>query len=738
MKAQLMLGGALALALAAQPGIALAQAQGAGVSDSSATGTTADDEGLGEIIVTAQRRNEKLQDVAVSATAFDADALADKAVTTLADLQNASPALSISDGGITQSINIRGIGLASNSPSVTAGVATYVDGLFQPPIVQANSFYDLASVEVLRGPQGTLVGSNSTGGAIFINSQNPLLDEGLGGYAMFGGGNYSSVQSEAALNLPVSDTFGFRAAGFYRNRDSFYRSVGPVENDAGKLREGGGRLTAMWKPGSFQAIAKVSFNDSDTGGYAYRPIQGTPYDVFRVGDIRTISFDTPVANRERAFQASLELRQELASGITLRSVTGYQNKRINALNDIDASAGPGGIAEDYFAGEKVYTQEINIISPTEGRFDWILGGYFQRNDITIRILQNQVGFPTDIIGGNQRTTTGLFAQGNYEIAPGIEAQLGARYSTYKATGFGDVTIGRGIPGFPPTGLPVASLAGEHKDSLVTGKFALNWKVDADNLVYALVARGYKPGGFNSPTSNFDPERVISYEAGWKSAFLRNRIRTQISAFYNKYSNFQFNVVEPSTGFAGVENISTVEIKGVEAQVQGRFGGFGFDANVAFVDSNLASVTFVNTRPLGGANLGPQCPAGTPSTPPFCFDYTPFIQTTGGGPNLYAPRWTWGAGVEYEIPLGGEMSLTPRVNYAYVGEQFTYIGYSPLSDRLNPRGLLSAMLTLNITDQLKIEAWATNLTNKEYVTGQLNSNEFYGAPREYGVKLNVTF
>lgn len=733
MKDQLKLGGAVALALMVYPCAAQAQA-----SDAAQGASETADVGVGEIIVTAQRRKEKLQDVAVSATAFDASALADKAVTNLADLQNASPALSITDGGITQSINIRGIGLASNSPSVTAGVATYVDGLFQPPIVQANSFYDLASVEVLRGPQGTLVGSNSTGGAIFINTQNPMLDEPVGGYAMFGGGNYASVQSEAAVNLPVSDTFGLRAAGFYRNRDSFYTSVGLVNNSAGKLREGGGRLTAMWQPGAFQAVAKVSFNDRDTGGYAYRPINGTPFDVFRVGDIRTISFDTPVANRERAFQASLELKQELAGGIVLRSVTGYQNKRINALNDVDGSAGPGGIAEDYFAGEKVYTQEINIISPTEGRFDWILGGYFQRNDIAIRILQNQDGFPTDIIGGNQRTTTGVFAQGNYELAPGLEAQLGARYSTYKATGYGDVTIGNGIPGFPPRGLAVASLAGSHKDSLATGKFALNWKVDADNLLYALVARGYKPGGFNSPTSNFDPERVISYEAGWKSAFLGNRIRTQISAFYNQYSNFQFNVVEPSTGFSGVENISTVKIKGVEAQIQGRFGGFGFDANAAFVDSDLASVTFVNTRQLGGGNLGPQCPTGTPSSPPLCFDYSPFIQTTGGGPNLYAPRWTFGGGVEYAFPLGGEMSLTPRVNYAYVGEQFTYIGYSPLSDRLNPRGLLSAIVTLRISDQLKVEAWGTNLTNKDYITGQLNANEFYGAPREYGLRLNVMF
>jgi len=117
---------------------------------------------------------------------------------------------------------------------------------------------------------------------------------------------------------------------------------------------------------------------------------------------------------------------------------------------------------------------------------------------------------------------------------------------------------------------------------------------------------------------------------------------------------------------------------------------------------------------------------------------PLIQTTGGGPNLYAPRLTWGGGIEYELSLGGEVTLTPRVNYAYVGEQFTYIGYSPLSDRLSARGLLSAIVTLKLNDRLKVEAWGTNLTNKQYITGQLNSNEFYGAPREFGVKLNVTF
>lgn len=698
------------------------------------------EEGLGDIIVTAQRRTERLQDVPISATALDGAGLAAKAVTSLADLQTATPALSISDGGIIQNVNIRGIGLASDSPNVTAGVATYVDGLFQPPIVQANSFYDLAGIEVLRGPQGTLVGSNSTGGAIFINSRNPDLDGGVGGYAQAGYGNYDNVALEGALNLPMNEELGVRVAGFYRAHDSYFTDIGPFANKAGKLNEKGGRITLMWKPEGFQAIAKVQINDRDTGGYAYRPIPGALYGNYRVGDIRTLSFDALTGNRDLAFMASLELRKELAGGITLRSLSGYQNKRIKNLYDVDGSQAPlaagGDVTQDYFAGEKQYSQEINIISPTDGPFDWILGGYFQRNDITVRIYEVQGGFPTDITPDNQRTTTGLFAQGNYEVSPGVEVQIGGRYSTYKATGSGEVRIGRGIPGFPPDGLPVSDLSGSHKDSRFTGKAAINWKVDGDNLLYGFVARGYKPGGFSSTTSEFDPETVTSYEIGWKSSFLDRKIRTQVNAFYNRYSNFQFNVVEPSTGFNGVENISSVTIKGFEAQMQARFGGLGLDGSVAYVDSKLASVTFVNTRNLPGGTLGPQCPVGTPSSPPVCFDYAPYIQTTGNGPNLYAPEWTYNIGVDYRIDLGGA-TLTPRVNLSYVGAQYTYLGYSPVSDRLPSRTLLSALLTLQL-EQWRLEAYGTNLTNRRYVSGQFGSNEFYGAPREYGLRAAIDF
>jgi iron complex outermembrane receptor protein len=699
-------------------------------------------EALDEVVVTAQRRVENLQQVPVAATALNAAELQAKSVARLGDLQTAAPSLSITDAGQTQSVNIRGIGLASNSPNATAGVATYVDGLFQPPIVQANSFFDLSSIEVFRGPQGTLVGTNSTGGAIFINSASPDLTQ-LSGRAQAGFGNYQGREAEGALNLPASETLAFRVAGMYRAHDTFYDDVGPFHNDAGKLDEKGGRIGVYWKPGSFSALAKLQLNDMQTGGFAFRPIPGTTYSAFRVGDLRTLSYDAATSHREKATIASLELREELTNGIVLRSLSGYQYKRIFSFDDLDGSQAPpafgGQSTWDYFAGEKQYSEEINVISPTDGVFDWILGGYFQRNDIDVRIHQSDAGFPTDILPANQRTTTGFFAQTSYALSDVLELQVGARYSTYKVDADGVVSIGAGIPGFPPGGLPVSSLAGRHKDERTTGKVALNWKPDADSLLYVFAARGYKPGGANSLTSEFEPETVLNYEAGWKASFLDNRMRTQMAVFYNDYSDFQFDVVEPETGQGGVRNVASATIKGFELQAEGRFGGLRLDAGAAYVDSNLGGLTFVNTRQLPPGNLGPQCPVGVPSSPPFCFDYAPFTQSTDGGPNLYSPKWTYNAGAEYTFAIGSGLTVTPRANYSYVGPRFTYIAYSPVSDRIDGFGLLSALVTLR-ADRWFVEAYGSNLTDEEYISGQASasSNEFYGAPRQYGVRAGVEF
>ncbi len=184
----------------------------------------------------------------------------------------------------------------------------------------------------------------------------------------------------------------------YRMRDSFYTDIGPLGNEPGKLDEIAGRIGVLWEPSSaFRALLKVEMAYKDTGGYAYRPFPGSAYAGARTANIRTVDYDSPTRNDEKALQATLELRYEFAGGVTLRSVSGYQNKRIWNLYDSDGAnrnrptylASLPVSTSDQFVRERMWTQEINLISPTDGALSWILGGYYQRNTIDVDITRHR-------------------------------------------------------------------------------------------------------------------------------------------------------------------------------------------------------------------------------------------------------------------------------------------------------------------------------------------------------------
>jgi iron complex outermembrane receptor protein len=717
--------------LAATPAMVSAQAASSAPPPDEAT--------LGEIVVTAQRRVENLQNVPIAATALSGDQLAAKSVARLDDLQFAAPSLSVTDAGLTQSVNIRGIGISSGSPAVANGVAVYINGVFQPPLLTTSSFYDIASVEVLRGPQGTLVGSNSTGGAIFINSQAPDTS-GIGGFAQGSYGNYDHRTLQGAINIPLTGNLAVRGAANYDKRNSYFDDIGVFNNHPDRLNEKAGRFSLLWTPGSLRVLSHLEWIDKQSGGYAYSPVPGTPYSAGATGDARTLDFDAPTRNHERGFLADTELRYEFDGGITLRSLTGYANKRVNNLYDSDATslntAALPASTQDQFVREREVVQEINLISPTTGRLNWIIGGYYQHNKIDVDIL-NRNGAPVDpthVLIYNNKTTLGLFAQAGYKVTDRVELQLGARYSHYSVTQDGGVSIGYGTI-FGPSGMQVADLGNSHKDGRLTGKANINFQVDADNLIYAFAARGYKPGGANSATSQFQPETVWDYEAGWKSTMLGGHLRTQLGLFYMDYQRFQFDFVDTSSGQSGVTNVASSTIYGLEGQLQAKVHGLGVDAGFAYVHSKLGSLSAVNSRLVPpGVTLGPQCGA-VPTT--GCTDYTPFVREAGGGPNLFSPRFSYNFGVDYAVQLGGDKTLTPRLNYAYVGPQWSNYFYEPSFSRLRGRGLLSALVTLRI-GKWTLEGYGTNLTNKTYVSGITGNNRFLGAPREYGLRAGVRF
>ena len=697
---------------------------------------------VGEVLVTASRTTENIQTVPAAVSALSGADLEKKNVLQVSDLQYATPSLSITNAALTQNVNIRGIGLASGSPNVVPGVPIYLDWLLQPPIGNTNSFFDIGEIEVYRGPQGTFAGASSTGGAVFVTSNSPTFGE-VNGNVEAWTGNYAQVGSRGAVNLPISDKLALRLAYNVERRDSFFRNLGGPRtptggafNNPGHLNEQDLRLSLLWKPiDNLSVLLKIAGGQKDTGGYDYRPIPGTAYAPFAPINLRTLNFDQPEQNNERTLRNSLEIKYELPDGITLRSVTGFQYSKVVDLYDTDASNGPPAQYEAQDVSERPITQEFNILSPTGGRLKWILGGFYWHDSIKVGLDLNTAGAPHTLITIlTEKYSEAVFGRAQYDLTPALQVEVGGRYTHDVVNNGGQVQVV--IPGLPP--LVTIPLSGHYSDNTWTGKVALNYDLNDTNFLYAFVSKGAKAGGTGG-TYTFRPEAVWSYEAGWKTMLLDRRLRVQLDGFFNNYHDFQVDAVDTATGNVATTNTKGATIKGIELQVQGRFGGLAVDAGGAWVESSIGAVTLVNQRLLpggGAAPLGQQCAPGVPSNPPVCFDYSPYLVSVSGRENPYAPRWTYNFGVEYALDVGSEATLTPRVDYAFQGSQYTTLLQSP-TDFLPSHGIWNARLTY-AKGPYSLVGFVTNLANKTYVSGQFINAEFLGPPRQFGVRASYRF
>ncbi|MFT3756701.1 MAG: TonB-dependent receptor [Pseudoxanthomonas sp.] len=746
--------------------IALATAMCAQAANAQAQEAANDAKTLDQVVVTAERRTVDVQKTPIAVTVIGGDQLASKAITRIEDLAQSTPAFTLNDNGATQNVNIRGIGIASNLPQVQTGVTIYQDGVLQPPTMLGNIFYDIASIEVLRGPQGTLSGNNSTGGAMYINTVSPSIGDSSG-HIEVRAGSYGDIGWQGAIGIPAGQNLAFRVAANYRKRDSYFDSIGAVETDAGKLEEKSIRFGALFEVDGFSATAKVERMVRDNGGFAEQPIAGSTYDPFRGSDdIRELDYNTPTLRKADTTTYTLELKKELEGGTVLRYLGGYGDRTFSYQEDSDstspltsplgqflqgvvglpAAALPPDVTVYNIAATKQTSHEINVISPDDSKVRWVSGLYWMEQEVkqgsrTLVDLHDGT-FIQSVVGTDPvKKTWGVFGNLGFDLTDKLELQAGLRYSKSE-----NVQVNSGvatsllIPG-PGLVIPLggSDLSGSSSDDAVTGKVALNWNVNDNNLLYVFAARGYKSGG-----TRFEPETVMNYELGWKSTALGGRLRSQVDVFYNDYDKYQYNLRDLTTGSYGISNLpGTTKIQGAEAQLQAYFGEasqFRIDLGVAYVDSKLPTFTFVDEGLFNAAVPGqgglpylPQCTGANP----VCFDYTPFLSTAVNGKGLFAPELTWNVGAEYEFALGNDWLITPRVNYGYVGKQYTAPTYYE-AETMAARGLLSALVTFRSPGSTTFEVYGTNLTDKTYVAGRNADSFLYGAPREYGVRVRYDF
>jgi iron complex outermembrane receptor protein len=324
----------------------------------------------------------------------------------------------------------------------------------------------------------------------------------------------------------------------------------------------------------------------------------------------------------------------------------------------------------------------------------------------------------------------VFGEAGYAITPSVKINLGGRYTKSRSTNH---VLIREFQFF------VTPQEQTTKSDNFSYKASLGWKVDSSNYLYAFVATGFRPGGLNTPTSTsgvvapFKPEKVQSFEAGWK-ANLGDHVRTTVDLFYNRYHDFQAILGRPDNPRLSTQlNVAgTTIIYGGEAEADFTFGNFSFNAGINLLHSELGQFYAVDPRNPPPALPAPgPCNASTGPTTPYCVNLKGARQT-------YAPNITFNVGAQYVIELGESDKLTPRANFGHVGSQWaTLFAQEARGDLLEARNILNAQLSWS-HGSWDVTAYATNLTNQHYV-GALNSGlNFAGPPRQYGVKVLKIF
>ncbi|HEY2782259.1 MAG TPA: TonB-dependent receptor [Steroidobacteraceae bacterium] len=685
---------------------------------------------LAEVVVTAERRHTDLQNTPISATVLSGTELASMGVTTVDQLQFATPGATIDNFGQGIDFNIRGVGKAEHNSQTTVGVVTYRDGIATfPGYFQEEPYYDIANVEILRGPQGTFGGQNATGGAVFVTTNDPKIGGGYNGYLQGQVGNFNDYGLQGAVNLPISDTLAARFAFNGESRDSFYTIAGPngaaYSGNPGNIRMGSFRLGLLWKPSdSLSVLLKTDYNYLNLGAYPADPFNATN-DLFNIGA------NSPQQALDRFGRTVLKVDYVLPDGVTLRSVTGYQKGNTQYQADLDGT----NVGNSYFADsvdETLWSEEFNIISRDTGFVTWVVGAYADWDKYNFVpnyyfLIGTPPGNPLTeyrLQGTNPESAFAGFGQLSFQLAPGFQLQIGGRHTEAKTTNHVQV-LQYGLP-----------LADEQTAKFVntSGKISLNWTINANNFLYAFASSGFRPGGLNVPVgigtpAAFDSEKLMDYELGWKVTGFDGHLRTQVDGFYDVYKNFQVIVGYPQFPTFGFElnNPNATHLYGFEAQTQAVFGQFALDAGTTIMHSSLGR--FFATDPRI-ASVTPCDPGAGPSSA-SCIDLTGHSQT-------YAPNFSFNLGAQYRFLFGAADAVTPRVNFGYVAPQWATLFENPaLGDHLSGRGILGGQVAWAHA-QFVTTLYATNLTDQHYV-GALNSGlRFAGPPRQFGLRFLTSF
>ena len=721
-----------------------------------------------EVVVTSQKRAESAQDVPVAITAISADNIDNMKLEVASDLTMATPNLIFTGPwGENQPVfAIRGMSMADYAANQSSPISLYVDETSLPVnYLQSVALFDMERVEVLRGPQGTLYGKNTTGGAINLITRAPDF-EGTNGYLTLTAGDFNRRQAKGAIEgVLVEDTLAARAAFTYTETDGFWKNNFPGNDDLHNNDTWAGRLVIKYQNDSLDMTLRYGHAETDgrANGVNNSPLLDASGNFVGEAagqfDARGVSLTPQQTPREPGYDAfegssdvggdylidtdilTLTINYDMGD-YTFTSVSSWVEGEV--LHEADTDGAPYRLLDiDWSANIESVTQDLRVATNFDGAFNTIVGLYYAKEDSEI---DNEYRLPTILanvvptgIGGDQRMsqekeTLGVYSHSTYDLSDQLTLTLGVRYTQDEgdAVSFGELFAldGNGDLTAFSLGVTVPNVATEYSDKEWTGKVGLDYMINDDAMVYASVSRGFRGSAFNggalfaaNEATVVKPEFVNTVEAGFKSQWYDNRLQLNGAVFYSVYKNQQFiNVVN---ALQLLVNGERAEIAGFELEaIATPTSNLQFNLGIGFLDTEYTDLTLANV--LDGSDID-----------------------LSGNELISAPEWNINLGMDYTFLSNDSGDYRLNLSTAYTSDLWysAYNDSSPVYEDIKGEAhwVSNGKLTWNSSDEkYVVSAWVRNLTNEDetvYAISLVGFGYNYDVPmlpRHFGVDFKYNF
>lgn len=733
-----------------------------------------------EIIVTAQKRSQSINDVPLSITAASGDQLLAAGITSTADLAKIVPGLTAQPSPYNTPIyTLRGVGFFEFSLATPSTVAVYTDEIALPfSAMTKAAALDVEQVEVLKGPQGTLFGQNTTGGAINFVSAKPTDEFKAGADLSYG--RFNTFDLQGFISGPLSDTLSARFAARTIQSGDWQKSSSR-QDSLGARRETQARLLLDWHPtdrlkaiiningwidkSNSQAPQRTETFISVPGNPNEAPIRALPPQPLTARSADWSNSRFPMRHDDSFFQASARIDYELTDDITLTSISAYERYKTTSFQDYDGT--PLDIADVLTRGQvNSLAQEFRISGKGDG-LNWIVGANYSRDvtrdGFTIYPEAATTNYVGPFKGGrvipennSKIRTAAIFANAEYEILPRLTLQAGGRYTDNRRANSSCARIDPSAPGFAPifeflqtlinpnsppvpvgnndcysltaAGTPlITPLKANLNEDNISWRAGLNYKANSDSLIYATISKGYKAGSFPTVAPATARElgpvtqkSVLAYELGFKQALLDDALQMNGAIFYYDYADKQLRgrINDPVFGpLDALVQIPQSRVKGAEAQVIVRPVD-GFYLNLAATYLNTKIEKFVG------------------------FNQTGQLADFSGFRFPFSPKWTFVGDGQYDFAVGNRLDAFVGANVNYNSSTTASIGDIPQL-RMKAYTLVDLRVGIQDPDRTwKFSIWGRNIFDTYYWTSANQTQDVFvrytGKPATYGASFSYRF